>query len=187
MRKTTVFFCLLVLTLTFAQKATAQDSDTTAKPHESAKPPEAPTHFYRLDMVLEQLGPDAKVTNSRSYAITISTAHNDANAEIRTGARVPVNINGGTTPQYQYQDVGVSIDARNAHEAGGKLTLNLAADVSSVAAPKDPGVALPPVMNQNKWQGQVLIPIGKPTTVFSSDDVQSKGAMQLVVTATLLQ
>lgn len=67
------------------------------------------------------------------------------------------------------------------------MTFYLAADVSSVAAPKDPGVAAPPVMEQNKWQGQVLVPIGKATTVFSSDDIQSKGGMQLIVTATLLQ
>jgi hypothetical protein len=37
------------------------------------------------------------------------------------------------------------------------------------------------------WDAPVLIPIGKPTVVFSSDALESKGGMQLVVTATLLQ
>jgi len=188
MRKTTVIFCLLALALAFSHHATAQDSDTTAKPQESAKPPEPPAHLYHLELVLQQVGPDGKPTNSRAFAITISTDRRDAstNTEIRTGARVPFNI-GGSTTNYQYQDVGINFDARNAREAGGKLTLYLAADVSSVAAPKDPTMAAPPVMEQNKWQGDVLVPIGKATTVFSSDDIQSKGGMQLVVTATLLQ
>lgn len=190
MRKTTVFFCLLVLALTVSQRATSQDSGSTAKPQEPVKPSDPPGHFYRLDLAVEQVGSDGKPTNSRSYTMTISTARGDAAGEIRTGVKVPIltgDAKAGENIQYQYQDIGISFDARNAREAGGKLTLHLAADVSSVAAPKDPGLTTPPVVQQNKWQGQVLIPIGKATTVFSSDDIQSKGAMQLVVTATLLQ
>lgn len=120
MRKSTVFLCLLALALTLSQRATAQDSDSSPKPQESAKSPEPPAHFYHLDLVLQQVGPDGKPTNSRSFAITISTDRRDSstNTEIRTGARLPININGGTTPQYQYQDVGINFDARNAREAG---------------------------------------------------------------------
>jgi hypothetical protein len=44
-----------------------------------------------------------------------------------------------------------------------------------------------PVIRQSLWQGSVVIPIGKPTVAFSSDTVDSKGGMQLVVTATPLQ
>jgi hypothetical protein len=33
----------------------------------------------------------------------------------------------------------------------------------------------------------VLIPIGKPSVVFTSDSLDNKGSMQLVVTATPLQ
>ena len=186
MRKITVFFCLLVLALTVSQTAIAQDSGSTAKPQDSAKAPEPPVHFYHLDLVLEQVGSDGKPTNSRSFAITISTDRHDSNTEIRTGARVPIQT-GGSSSQFQYQDVGINFDARNAREAGGKLTFYLAADVNSVAAPKDPSTTGPPVTEQNKWQSNVLVPIGKATTVFSSDDIQSKGGMQLVVTATLLQ
>lgn len=188
MRKTTLLFCILALTLTIDQSAIAQDSDTAAKPQESAKPADPSAHFYRLDLLLQQVGSDGKPTNSRSFTITISTDRRDAstNTEIRTGARVPIQT-GGSAAQFQYQDVGINFDARNAREAGGKLTFYLAADVSSVAAPKDPAAAVPPVMEQNKWQGNVLVPIGKATPVFSSDDIQSRGGMQLIVTATLLQ
>jgi hypothetical protein len=70
---------------------------------------------------------------------------------------------------------------------GNKLSLYLSAEVSSVADTKDAPENSQPTLNQNKWQGQVLVPVGKATVVFSSDDLRSKGAMQLVVTATLLQ
>jgi hypothetical protein len=189
MRKMIVFFCLLLLATATQHRALAQDSGAT-KPQETAKPAEPPTHFYRLDLSLEQVDADGKPINSRSYTITISTARGDANAEIRTGARIPIALGAskeGENTQFNYQDVGVNIDARNPRDVGGKLSLYLAADVNSVAESKEAATMYHPTMNQNKWQGQVLIPIGKATVVFSSDEMQSKGAMRLVVTATLLQ
>jgi hypothetical protein len=193
MRKTTVFCCLLVLGLIAVQRVPAQQSIENAKPQDTVRQADPPIHFYRLDLVLEQVDSNGKVTNSRSYSTTISTAHGDANAEIRTGGRIPIatgafEANGGKSTQWQYQDVGVNIDARNARDVAGKLSLYLAADVTSVADAKESnGMNYQPVIEQNKWQGQVLIPIGKATPVFSSDDIRSKGAMRLLVTATLLQ
>ena len=190
MRKMTLFFSLLLLPLTMQHVALAQDSGAAQKPQETAKPVEPPTHFYRLDMVLEQVDADGKPINSRSYTATISTARGDAPSEIRTGARIPIaTVSGkdGEPTQWNYQDVGVNIDARNPRDVGAKLSLYLAADVNSVADARDAATTHLPTMNQNKWQGQVLIPIGKATVVFSSDEMQSKGAMRLVVTATLLQ
>jgi len=49
------------------------------------------------------------------------------------------------------------------------------------------GLMNDPVIRQNSWQASVLIPIGKPTVVFSSDALDSKGGMHFVVTATPLQ
>jgi hypothetical protein len=190
MRKMTVFFSLLLLAAATQHRALAQDSGATQKPQEAAKPAEPPTHFYRLDLSLEQVDADGKPINSRSYTITISTARGDAPSEIRTGARVPISVGSdkeGENSQWQYQDLGVNIDARNPRDVGGKLSLYLAADVNSFAESKDAATKYHPTLNQNKWQGQVLIPIGKATVVFSSDEMQSKGAMRLVVTATLLQ
>jgi len=90
--------------------------------------------------------------------------------------------------QFQYQDVGVHIDVRYVHEIGRLLTLNLAADISSLGGSAPIGTNLhQPIMRQNKWEAVVLIPIGKSTVVFSSDDLDNKGSMQMLVTATLLQ
>jgi hypothetical protein len=191
MRRTKVICGLLMMGLAIAPKLPAQDSVEIAKAQETVKQPEPPTHFYRLDLVLEQVDADSKPTNSRSYTITISTAHGDSNAEIRTDARIPMSTGSfheGENQQYQLQNVGVNIDAKNPRDVAGKLTLYLAAEVNSLAGGKEvSGVTYGTVVEQNKWQGQVLIPIGKATQVFSSDDMRSKGAMRMLVTATLLQ
>jgi hypothetical protein len=42
------------------------------------------------------------------------------------------------------------------------------------------------VIRQNSWQASVLIPVGKPTVVFSSDALENKGGMQVSMTATRL-
>jgi hypothetical protein len=41
-----------------------------------------------------------------------------------------------------------------------------------------------PVTRQNQWRSAVVIPVKKPTVVFSSDDVSSKRQLQLELTAT---
>jgi hypothetical protein len=188
MRKSTLMLVLLALTLTSTAPISAQDSGAAAPGNEPAKPAETSAHFYHLDLVVEQVGPDGKPTNSRSYTTIVSTGHNDHSAAIRTGSRVPIltgSVKGDT--QWQYQDLGIDIDAQSAREVGNRLSLYLSANISSVADPKVNHEDSLPTLNQNKWQGQVLIPVGKATVVFSSDDLQSKGAMRLVVTATLLQ
>jgi hypothetical protein len=92
--------------------------------------------------------------------------------------------------QYQYLDVGVSIETRNVHEIGRQLAVQLKAEVSSLADSAPSSVSkLPndPVIRQNMWQASVIIPVGKPTVVFSSDALDSKVSMQLLVSATPLQ
>jgi hypothetical protein len=44
-----------------------------------------------------------------------------------------------------------------------------------------------PVIRQNKWDSTVLIPIGKPTVVFSSDDLDDRGKLQVELTATRME
>jgi hypothetical protein len=194
MNKRTIVCCLLLLAPALTLHARAQD---TAKAPEAAKAPEPPTHYYRLEFVIQELGSDGKPTNSRTYSTTVSTGRNDHYGAIRTGSRVPI-ITGalhGTTGdgklefQYQYLDVGVSIDTENVHENGGQLSMLLKAEVSSLADPTHSSASeLPndPVIRQNMWQASVLIPIGKRTVVFSSDALENKGGMQLSITATRL-
>jgi hypothetical protein len=187
MRKFTTICCILVFVLSLQHKALAQDAPKT---QEIAKAPEASAHYYRLDFVVEELGADAKPINSRSYSGTASTDHNDGIVSVRTGSRIPVvsGSSSGATNEtnVQYIDVGVNIDAREVREVGDMLAIRLNAEISSLASPAGASEPSTPIIRQTRWQAPVLIPIRKPTTVFTSDDLDSKGAMQLVVTATPL-
>lgn len=192
MRKTALFCCLLACILLFGHRTFAQE---TAQTQNAAKPPELPVHYYHLEFVVQELSPDGKPVNSRAYLTTVTTNSRDASV-IRANSRVPVatgSYPGTKDPeivntQFQYQDVGVHIDVRNAHEIGRLLTLSLTAEISSLGGTASLGANVrEPIIRQNKWESWVLIPIGKPTVVFNSDDLDNKGSMQMVVTATLLQ
>jgi hypothetical protein len=196
MRKITVLCSLLLLIPALALPAPAQDPP---KPPDAATPPEPPAHYFHLEFVLQEVGADGKPTNTRNYSAIVCTGPNEPFSAIKTGLRVPIitgAFHGPDTPgdskeyQFQYVDVGVNIDTEKVHEIGRQLAIHLKAEVSSVAesAPSSAtGSPNDPVIRQNVWQGSVLIPIGKPTVAFSSDAVDSKGSMQLVVTATPLQ
>jgi hypothetical protein len=187
MRKITTF-CFALLTLCFVHGAFAQEA---AKAADTAKAPEAAAHYYHLDFVVQEVGTDGKPVNSRSYTSIVSTGTHDS-VSIRADSRIPIVTSsfqfgdGKENRQYQWQNIGVHIDAGQAHEIGRQLALNLVADISSMADSTDE-TSHQPVTRQNKWQASVLIPIGKPTVVFTSDTLDSKGSMQLVVTATSLQ
>ena len=182
MRKMMVWAAVLGLAAPLA--AIAQDAQQAGKP---APPPD---HFYKLTLVVEEVNDAGKVVNSRSYLATVDTrAENRANygrQQIRTGARIPVSQDGNS---WQYMDVGVDFDVLYPQEVGDKLAFNLTADITSLANPGEQTVdpLRHPVVRQNKWASNVLIPIGKATVVFSADDLDSKGKMQVEVTATKVE
>lgn len=186
--------CLLLLTLPFAAQALAQGDQAVAKAPEAAKAPEPPVHFYHLDLVVKEMGEDGKPVNSRTYSCTVSTAHNEHDS-VRVGSRIPIAtgsyLNNGSdaqvNTQFQYLDVGVNFDVQDVREEGNKLAMDLKAEISGVGSNVrfggENGIN-EPVVRQNRWQAPVLIPTGKPTVVFTSDDIDTKGGMQVVVTAT---
>ena len=191
MRKLALICSLVFVTMALGRMSFAQESTPAPEP---TKGPQAPAHFYHLEFVVQELGADGKPTNSRSYT-TVSTDQNGHGTSIRANSRIAVptaSISGGNesqalvNTQFQYINVGVNIDARNLREIGRQLSLELVADVSSMAGPNDANLHQP-VIRQNKWEASVLIPVGKATVVFTSDSLDSKGSMQVTMTATPLQ
>ena len=194
MRKTIASICIVILSAACAPKYFAQESDKVEEaPKATAKSPDGPAHFYHLDFAVREVGPDGKAINSRSYTTTVST-NNHEMFSIRANSRIPVATGGSSSgvssslinTSFQYIDVGVRIDAREAHEIARQLSFNLIADVSSVAPSSDPNLHQP-ITRQNNWQASILTPIGKPTVVFTSDILDSKNSMQVMVTATPIQ
>jgi hypothetical protein len=137
--------------------------------------------FYRLDFVIKEIAED-KVVNARSYSIMISTGH--SGDQIRVGNKIPRQTGSPTNP-YDYIDVGVSIDCMSAREVENQLALVVRAEVSNVAPGQTAGSGLvPPLLRQNKWSSDVILPLRKPTVIFSSDDPTSTHKMQVELTAT---
>ena len=189
MRKSILALCLLLFIPTCLQRATAQDN---SKAPDTAGASE-PDHYYQLEFVVQEVNADGKPVNGRTFTAISSTNRKDYSISIRTGSRIPISTgtssaSSGSQSQIQYIDVGVNIDLRNAiHEVGNQLAFTLVAEVSSLASSPGPLGPANPVIRQNRWQAAVLIPVGKPTIVFNSDDLDTKGGMQITVKATPLQ
>jgi hypothetical protein len=79
-----------------------------------------------------------------------------------------------------YLDVGVNIDSRVPKEIQDQFTLDVSAEISSVATGQP---STPPLIRQTKWNANVIVPTRKPTTIFTSDDPNSKRQTQLELTA----
>jgi hypothetical protein len=161
---------LLALTMT-PGSGFAQNQDAT-KTLESQK-------FYKLEFVVKEVE-GVKVLNARTYSTMASAdVKNPSQTSIRAGGKVSYTDSKG----FQYFDIGVNIDCRSIREVEHGLALFMSADISSV--PSDPAApAAAPTVRQNKWTSVVIVPLKKPTLLFSSDDPLSKRQMQLELTAT---
>jgi hypothetical protein len=142
-----------------------------------------PRKFYKLNFVIKELDGNT-VINSRNYSAT--TVVDGPKCSIRNSSKVPVqysppskradNIPYATT-QFQNVDVSIGIDVVGVREAGGGLSMDI--NVSSNSISDESIQSGLPVTRLTAWSSTVLIPISKPTTVFSSDDLTTKHKMQL--------
>ena len=140
--------------------------------------------FYRLDFVLKELD-ESKVLSQKAYSTFMSTDERQKGASIRSGTKVPYSTGAGN---YSYVDVGVNIDCQRVQEVNGQLVVQVSAEITSVpAAGSTPGESAgpaAPVVRQNRWNSSAVIAIAKATTLFSSDDLNTKRKLQLELTAT---
>lgn len=171
MRKLVILFCLLFTVPMLVQPAPAQETQVAV-----------PENHYHLELVVRELGEDGKAVNSRAYHTDISTKPSSL-SQVRTGTRIPVHVS-SKEGDIQYLDVGVNIDCKDVHETAQGLALGISVEVSSLATPG--GVAEPttPIIRQNRWSASTVLPIGKPMIVFSSDNLENKGKMQVEATVT---
>jgi type II secretory pathway component GspD/PulD (secretin) len=142
---------------------------------------EAPAS-YRLQFVFSDVE-NGKKTGSHTYTVVVQRGSEKRNAETskyRSGSRVPIMT--GTSPgQWQYNDVGVSIDCR-LYGPDDALTLESTVEVSSVA--NSQAVAAQPVVRQTKSDSTAVIPVGRPVMLASLDGADSPRQLEIEVTAT---
>lgn len=138
--------------------------------------PQEPARFYKLEFVIKELD-GTRVLNARTYSTTASTEERGGCA-IRTGSKIQTEGSAKMTV-----DVGVNIDCRSLKEIRNELSLAVTADVTSMA--QESTTPSPyPVIRQNRWSSNVIVPIKKPTVIFSSDDTTTKHQTQVELTAT---
>ncbi len=188
MRRIALLGMLAMLALA-SQGAAAQGDKKKENPESAAQNGNAavnkPLNVYRLDFALSEFV-DGKKVNTRSYRVI---AREDETNKLRSGTRYPVaTATVDKTTQFQYLDVGVSIDCRIA-ERGAYLELNAVVDSSDIRdadahGGRNPSIGQSPVIGQMKSDIRSLIRPGTPTMLSSMEDPASRRRFQLDVTAT---
>ena len=135
-----------------------------------------PVMAYRLEFSVREVE-NGKRSNSRNYMMM---AEERDWAKIRVGNRVPYQT---AEKQYQYTNVGLSIDCRP-HEQEGGVALEIIVDFSGVAPQSEAAPSFNPVFRSNRSEVQAVVALGKPTVVTSLDDVESNRHYEIEVTAT---
>ena len=174
---------LFAFVLTFCCAASSQE--TVAK--DTA--PSGPSVRHLLKFVVKELE-GGKVINSREYSTYLAGGSKETagTSSIRTGSKVPIPVSyetaRPTSTQITYIDVGVNIDVRGDRVEDGKLYCFIKAEITSIdTSANSENSVFPRVVRQNSWSSPIFAPLGKPITLFSSDDVASKRTMQLELTA----
>jgi len=139
---------------------------------------------FQLTFTARELDENGKVVNSRKYVTTANTgsSKNGGGGNIRTGAKIPVPT-GPNSSQFTYLDVGANFDVSRVRVIkGNRLAMQVSADISSFdSTGRTEGN---PVIRQNRWTGEVEVPIGGRKVFFSSDDLSSKKSMQIELSVT---
>ena len=134
--------------------------------------------FYKLEFTVKDME-GARALSSRTYSML--AAAEGQPGSVRAGSKVPIPASSGSS-QFTFIELGVNIDCRGIKEVQNELSLIVTADVSSTA--QEAATAAYPIIRQNKWSSAVIVPLRKPTLIFSSDDVTTKRQIQLELTAT---
>lgn len=150
----------------------------------------SPEHYYRLDFRVLEISADGKTQDARTYnAIVASGPKSDWTTSIRSGDRVPILTTSGAganaNTQYQYIDVGTNIDIERIESIDQTLRLRVTATISAGSIDSQVLNAAPnePIIRQASWHSSVIVPIGKPSIIFSSDNNVDKGKIELELTA----
>lgn len=159
----------------------AQDKPIDKPAPEPQAKQDRPLSFYKIEYVLRELQ-DGKAINSRNYMMTVE---NGDRGEAKVGARVPVTT--GEHGQFQYLDVGITINCRVVSK-DDYAELRTMIDISSFALPEQAnGGNSQPVVRQMRSDMAAVVPNGKQTVIGVIDDANSTKRYEIAVTATKLK
>ncbi len=139
------------------------------------KTPQAGPKFYRFDFAVKEID-GGKNVSVRNYSAIANLS-----VKIRSGDKIAVSAYSGGKQEVTYLDVGTNIDCKIFGERGAEVMMSVATEIST-----SNGANLP-VISQTKWESTVMVPLKKPTVIYSSESTTKKVTTQLEVTATPLQ
>ena len=131
--------------------------------------------FYKLTFVVKEVDGE-KVINGRTYSMLVSTL---SNGSIRTDDKLPVAEENN---QFQVFNIGTNVDCLHVKPVQNDVALDVTVDTSGVSATS--GTPPRSFVRNYRWSAGVVIPLNKPTVIFSSDYATGKGQMQVELTAT---
>lgn len=151
----------------------------------------SPERYYRLEFRVLELSAEGKVVNSRTYnEVVASGSKSSAPSLIRSRDRGLARVSSSGSEansapakgQDQYFHIGTDIDAYKVAALDKTLRLHVNADIESQSV-VSPAAADRPTDRATRWDSNVIVPIGRPTVIFSSDNNSDGGKMELELTA----
>ena len=143
-------------------------------------------NFYKLDFVVKEVE-GTRTVNSRAYSLMVESGSHKY-SQVRAGSKVEINrhvVKSNTEGEHvsgEFLDLGVSIDVSDVTETPNGLGFSAGVDVSSLPSGVSPKES-PTMIRHNRCSSYVVVPLKKPTVIFSSDSVDSKSTMQVEVSA----
>jgi hypothetical protein len=134
---------------------------------------------FQLIFTAREVDENGKVVNSRRFDTTVTTwsPKSAGIANIRSGVKIPVPT-GANSSQFTYMDVGANFDVNRARVVkGNRLSMQVSAEISGADTAASDSSRMP--IRQNRWMGDVEVPIGGRKVIFSSDDLSSKKTLQI--------
>jgi hypothetical protein len=190
MRNQLARFLLLCFILTGVSFSGSAVHAQVAKETPSSEPTAAsPPGVYRVEYVVREIE-KGKPVNARTYVLM---AHSGLKgkverAAVRVGSRVPIVRTGvpksdGSSPQYEYYDVGMNIDC-TLWDTDKGLIVHTNLEMNSVANSEISSTPSTPVIRRLHLEDDTLVEPGKSAVVGSIDDVTADRRYEVEVTAT---
>ncbi|HYL63927.1 MAG TPA: hypothetical protein VE077_15015 [Candidatus Methylomirabilis sp.] len=197
MKKTVFVMLLAVLTL----GASVLRSQDKAKPSEGSKTADWSAQQVtplRVQVVFTEYDGEKKIS-SLPYTLLVNADDKGPQAAVRMGLRVPVVTGGSANAnrQFQYMDVGTSLDGRADRTEDGRFNLRLNVEKSSLYTPatteKPDTVAgseiLPgqPILQQFRSQVNLLIRDGQTMQATVASDPVTGHVLKVEVTVNVIK
>lgn len=185
MRRALIGAALTATAFCYGQQAEKKASETRPSTDQTAVA-ELPQEerSLQLTFTVQELDGNGKILNSRRFdtMVLANSPKGAGMSSIRAGAKVPVQTGGAGS--FTYMEIGANFDVNRARIVkGNRLAMGVSSEISSFDATAG-SESQPRAVHQNRWQGDVEIPIGGHKVIFSSDDLSSKKVMQIDLAVT---